>query len=523
MCRFLWILISAFTLVANPLLKFTTPIPWDQIQPEHIKPAIEQLIQEAEQRRVAYVADKSTPGWENAIAARERITKDLQQAWGLVGHLQSVNNTPALRAEFNAAQPLLTRFISTLGLDTAVYSRVKAYAATAEAKALTGDRKRYLGIVMDDYRRSGVALDEAKRTRLLQLRQQISQLSTRFAQNALDSTNAFELIITDESQLAGLPETARQAAALSARSKGKAGYRFVLQAPSIIPVLQYSQNAELREKLSRAAASIASAEPFNNRPIIEQIVELRRELASILGYKNFADYQSEQRMAQSGQGIKDFLSKLETQSRAAFEKESAALLEFRRALEGKDAPALRNWDTQFYTEKLRQKEFQFDQNELRPYLELNKVLTGMFGLVKQLYGIEVIELKTIPVWNPQVRAYRINDNSGKELATFYADFFPRESKRSGAWMNGFFVGSSEGGKGTPHIGTIVSNITPPNASGAALLSHSDVITVFHEFGHLLHLAFREGSLLALNRTNVPWTSLNCRRRSWRTSLGKNPC
>jgi oligopeptidase A len=491
-------------LTANPLTKFSTPIAWDQIQPQHIRPAMEEHIRQAEGLRAALAASKAPPTWANTIQARFEITENLQQAWGLVNHLQAVNNSPELRKEFNATQPLVTRFTSALGLDAAIYARVSAYAATAEAKALQGDRKRMLGIILDEYRRSGVTLEPAKRARVLELRQQLAQLSAKFAQNALDSANQFEMVVEDEAQLSGLPADARQAARMSAKSKGKEGYRFTLQAPSIQPVLQYAEQSGLREKLARASASIASGGAYDNRPIVAQITGLRRELAALLGYSNFADYQTELRMAKAGRGVQEFLAKLESQSRAAFERESAELLRYRKQVEGPEATPLMSWDLGFYSQKLRQKEFQFDQNELRPYFELNGVLKGMFGLVRQLYGIEVVEVKDLPVWHPQVRAFRVNDADGALLATFYADFFPRESKRSGAWQNNFYVGYQRDGKRIPHIGTIVSNITPPNAAGAALLTHSEVSTVFHEFGHLLHLALREGSLQLLNATTVPW-------------------
>ncbi len=504
MVRFLPLALFAATAFANPLLKFSTPVPWDQIRPEHVVPAIEEHLKVAEQRRAALVADRSAPTWANTIDARYRITEDLGLAWGMVTHLQSVNNSPELRKAFNQAQPLVTRFQSALALDPAIYERVKAYAATSEAKQLTGSRQRMLGIILDDYRRSGVTLVEDKRKRVLELRQRLSQLSTQFAQNALDSANAFELIVTDEAELKGLPDNAKQAAQLSARTKGKQGYRFTLQAPSAQPVMLYAENAALREKIARAQSTIAAAPPYDNRPVVEQILTARAELAQLLGYKNFADYQTELRMAQSGEGVQKFLADLEAKSRAAFDRENAQLVAFRRSLEGASAADLRTWDVGFYSQKLRQKEFQFDQNELRPYFELNRVLEGLFGLTKQLYGVDVTELKGMPVWNPQVRAFRITDAGGRELATFYADFFPRESKRSGAWQNSFYVGSSEGGKRVPHIGTIVSNITPPNAAGHALLTHAEVSTVFHEFGHLLHLAFREGDLRMLNQTSVPW-------------------
>lgn len=495
MSRFCLFLLSLGVLSANPLLKFTTPIPWDQIQPAHIQPAIDQHLKDAEARRTSYLAQTAKPTWDNTIEARERIAEDLTQSWGLVAHLQSVNNTAELRKEFNATQPRLTAFLNALGLDSGIYERVKAYAATNEAKSLTGPKKRVLELILADYRRSGVTLDAAKRARVLELRQKLSQLSTQFAQNALDSTNAFELLVTDESQLAGLPEINRAAASRAAAGKG---YRFTLQAPSMIPVLTYADSSEIREKISRAQTAIASSGKFDNRPVIEQILGLRRELANLLGYQTFADFQSELRMARSGRAIQTFLAGLEGKTRDAFDTEVATLQAF------SGTKTLRAWDTAYYTQKLRQKEFQFDQNELRPYFELSRVLGGLWGLVHELYGIRVTELKDTPVWNPQVRAFRIDDADGTQLATFYADFFPRESKRAGAWCNSFYIGYHDAKTRVPHIGTIVSNITPPGADGKALLTHAEVQTVFHEFGHLLHLAFREGPLRALNTTQVPW-------------------
>ena len=500
---FLWF-IAALSLGANPLLKFTTPIPWDQIQPQHIAPAIEQHLKDAEARRASYAASTAPRTWENTIEARDLISEDLQRAWGLVNHLMAVNNSPSLRKEFNAAQPLVTRFQSALALDTSVYEKVKTFAATAQAKSLTGPRKRLLEVILEDYRRSGVTLPAEQRAKVLSLRQQLSQLSTKFGQNALDSTNAFELNLSNESELAGLPQSARDAASQRAKDKGQSGYRFTLQAPSIQPVMQYANNADLREKLSHAQSTIASQDPYDNRPLIAKTVELRRELAALLGFQTFADYQLELRMAKNGQTVKDFLARLETQTRSTFDKEATALLNFRRSVEGPQAPPLKTWDTAYYTQKLRQKDFDFDQDELRPYFELNRTLDGLFALVKQLYGIEVVHLKDLPVWNPQVRAYRINDASGTQLASFYADFFPRESKRSGAWQNSMLTGWVVGDKRTPHIGVIVTNITPPNADGQALLSHTEVSTVFHEFGHLLHLALSEGPLRRLNGTSVAW-------------------
>jgi oligopeptidase A len=489
---------------ANPLIELKFPIPWEEIRPEMIAPAMDHHLKVAGQRRATLAAAKGPRTWANTIAAREEISGDLDRAWGWVMHLLAVNNSPALRREFNAVQPRVVRFQSGLPLDPALHEQLQEYAASAEAKGLKGDRKRLLEVMLERDRRSGVSLSADKRARVLELRQQLSQLSAKFSQNALDSLNSFEMLVEEEKDLAGLPEEARKAARASAEAKGKAGYRFTLQAPSLLPVMEYASDRDLREQMQRANWSVGAGEPFNNRPLVEKIVELRRELAALLGYGNFADYQLEPRMAGSGSRVQAFLRDLEDKTRAAYEREKNELGDFRKSLEGADAPAMEFWDERYYQTKLRQKRFAFDQNELRPYFELNRVLAGLFGLVKDLYGIEVSERKDLPVWQEQVRAFVIRNGRGEELATFYADFFPRESKRSGAWQNSLQVGAAGPGGRTPHVGVIVTNITPPNAQGVSLLTHREVETVFHEFGHLLHLALSEGPLRELNGTNVAW-------------------
>lgn len=488
----------------NPLIELKLPVRWNEIRPEQIAPAMEHHLKVAEQKRAALVATKGPRTWANTMEAREAITEDLSRAWGLVTHLQSVNNTPELRREFNAVQPKVVRFLSGLSLDAGLHVQLMEYAASDEAKALKGEKKRLLTVTLDADRRSGVSLAAEKRARVLELRQQMSQLSSKFAQNALDSLNAFELLVEDEKELAGLPEAARKAAAASAKAKGKTGYRFTLQAPSIQPVMEYAENRELREKLTRAMWQVGAVEPYDNRPLIARTVELRRELAGLLGYQTFADYQLALRMAGSGAKVQGFLGDLEAKTVAAYEREKKALVDYRKSVEGAEAPALTLWDERYYQTKLRQKLFAFDQDELRPYFELNRVLAGMFGLVKDLYGIEVSERKDLPVWHEQVRAFAIRNGRGEELATFYADFFPRESKRSGAWQNSMRVGYTGPQGRVPHVGVIVTNITPPNGEGVSLLTHREVETVFHEFGHLLHLALSEGPLKELNGTSVAW-------------------
>ena len=374
---------------SNPLLQYTVPLPWDQIKPEHVVPAVQHHLKQAEARRLAFLAQTGTPTWANSIIDRDLIAEDLSRTFALVTHLNSVNSSPALRKEFNLAQPLVNRFQSSLALDPVIYARVKSYAATPEAQGLIGPHKRYLAVILDEYRRSGVSLSPEARAKVLALRQELSKIQTQYAQNSLDSLNAFELLVTEESELAGLPLPAKQAAAASAKSKGLNGYRFTLQAPSYTLILAYAQNAAPREKLFRAQTAIASRPPYDNRPIVTRTLELRRQLAKLLGYANFADYQTELRMAKSGQNVKDFLGDLEAKTRPFFDAEKANLL--------KSAPDLHGWDTAFYTQKLRQEQFQFGPEELRPYFELDRTLASMFALIKQLYGIRVTELKNAPV------------------------------------------------------------------------------------------------------------------------------
>lgn len=492
----LWFVAAGLTASANPLLVKRFPVPWDEIRPEHITPAVEQHLKEAEARRARYIANPQAPSWENTIVALEAVTEDLNHAWGLVSHLQGVNNSPALRREFNAVQPSVVRFQSALAMDQAIYRRVKSFAESAAGRALRGPQARLLQVMLDNYRRAGVNLPEKERQRVLELRAELSRLSTQFAQNALDSLNAFDYY-ANEDEVRGLPPTALRAAAAAAKAKGKTGYRFTLQAPSLQPVLQYADHAALREKLGRAQYTIASSGSFDNRPIIERTLALRRELASLLGYRNFADYQLELRMATAGAKVQSFLADLEAKTQAAFAREAAALRALRKQLEGSDE--LRAWDVAYYTQKLRQQQLDFDQDQLRPYFELASVLKGLFGLVQELYGIEVKPAPGLPVWHPEVRAYTITEG-GKQLATFYMDLHPRESKRSGAWQNSLRVGVT----GESHVGIIAANLTPPDENGRALLTHQEVSTVFHEFGHLLHLALADGPVRPLNGTAVAW-------------------
>lgn len=319
----------------NPLLQKGLPIPFDQIRAEHVEPAITHLLEEARQRRDAFVASPGPRTYENTMAAFEKIVEDLQRGMTIVRHLEGVASTPALRAAVNAVLPKYTEFVSGLPLDRGVYGKIKEYSETEEARALTGPRKRFLEVTLDEFRRAGAELSDKEQARLREINVEMSRLRKQFADNVLDATNEFELVITDEGKLAGLPESAKAAARESARQKGIEGWRFTLQQPSYTAVMTYLDDAAIRERMFRAYNTRAAA---SNLPVMKRILELRRERARILGFKNYADLVTADRMAKNGERVREFLRMLEDRTREFYEQENAELIEFRRSLEGPNAP-----------------------------------------------------------------------------------------------------------------------------------------------------------------------------------------
>lgn len=496
--------VLAVSAAENPLLNLGYRIPFDKVKPEHVAPAVNQLLVQAEKDRDALKNSKGPRTWANTMEPLDKLGAQLEDSFGVVRILESVASTPELRKVFNETNPKVSGFFSSLPLDAELAVKIKEYSETAEAKSLTGAKARSLKLALDDFRRNGAYLDEAKRKRLQEINTELASLSAKFGQNVLDSTNLFELIITDEKQLAGLPNSAREMAAASAKSKSKQGWRFTLQAPSFLAVQKFLDHAAIREKLYRAQITLATQGQTDNRPLMKRILELRREKASLLGYATFADFQTEDRMAKSGTNVKKFLGDLDDQSRPAFDKENAELQAFRRSLEGQNAPALQPWDVSYYAEKMRQKLYALDEESLRPYFPLDSVFDGMFALVNRIYGIQVKPAENKEVWDPAVRFYEIRDSDGTLLASFYTDFFPRENKRPGAWMNPIFYGGPDGATFKPHLGMICGNVTAPVAGKPALLTHYEVETIFHEFGHLLHLALSRSPIRTLGGTNVAW-------------------
>jgi oligopeptidase A len=438
------------------------------------------------------------------MRALDHLTEPLDCAIGVVRHLESVATYPELRAAFNAVEPLVSAFHSGIPLQEGLWNGIKAFAATPEAAGLAGERRRFLTKTVDDFRRHGADLDAAGKQRLEEIDVELARLTTRFSENVLDSTNAFELLVADQAKLAGLPASALDSARESAARKGREGWRFTLQSPDYFAVMTYLDDAAIRRQIYLAHSVRGAAGQWDNRPLVVRILELRREKARLLGFADFADLVLEDRMAHNGARAMAFLEDLKAKTERRFREENRELLEFRRSLEGPSAPDLEPWDVAYYAEKQRATLYDFDEEALRPYFPLERVAAGLFDLVNRLYGIRVSQEPGVPVWDPRVRYYNIHDQDGAFLGGFYTDWYPRENKRDGGWMDALITGGPSGGEFQPHLGLICGNLTAPVGGRPALLTHREVETIFHEFGHLLHHLLSRVEIRTLAGTGVAW-------------------
>jgi len=488
----------------NPLLSLAFHVPFDRIRTEHVEPAIGALVEDATRALEAIEAHEGPRTYEGTVHALERATERLEVAMTVVGHLEAVSSTPELRAAYNAVRPAVSAFFASIPLRPRLWQALKSYAATPEALSLSGAPRRFLKKTLDDFRRHGADLEPAGKARLEAISRELAEVTARFGQNVLDATAEWELVVEDPKALSGLPESALAAAKESAEQKGRKGYRFTLQAPSYIPLVTYADDATLRERAYRAFNARATKGPLDNAPLLSSIVRLRREQAALLGYATFADLVLEDRMAKNGDRARAFVHDLTTRARAAFERETGELTTFRKKLEGNAAPALAAWDVAYYAEKQRKALYDFDEEELRPYFPLERAVEGLFETARRLYGVQIEPNRRLSTWHPDVTCYDVSDADGTFLASFYADFYPREEKRGGAWMNGLVTGVSDDRTSSPHLGLICANVTPKVGGKPALLTHQEVTTLFHEFGHLMHHCLSRVSVRSLAGTNVAW-------------------
>ena len=481
----------------NPLTEVRFAVPFDRIRAEHVEPAIEQLLGEAQSSLEALIADTAPPTYANTLAALEDLGENLGFAMGVVGHLESVATNPELREAYNQVQPKVSAFFSGIPLNAGVWKRIRAFADTDQAAQLSPTRQRFLHKTLDDFRRNGAELDSVGKARLLEINVELAQVTTKFAENVLDATNAFDLIIEDESGLAGLPPTAIQAARESAQRKGVEGWRFTLQAPSFLAVMTYLDDAQVREKMYREYSRRAADGKFDNTGNILRVLALRKEKAKLLGFADFSDLVLEDRMAKSGARAWNFVNDLRDRTLAAFGDENQELDSFA-------GTGVLPWDLAYQAEKLRKERYDFDEEDLRPYFPYEGVLGGMFEVAQRLFGVQIEEHEDMPVWDETVQTYRIKDADGSHLGSYYADYFPRENKRDGAWMDSLITGEPTQDSFSPHLGLNCGNLTPPSGGKPALLTHREVETIFHEFGHLLHHLLSRVEVKSLAGTNVAW-------------------
>ncbi|HEX6038158.1 M3 family metallopeptidase [Longimicrobium sp.] len=494
-------------LSGNPLLSGRIPFPFDEIAPEHVVPAFRHALARGNEQLQAIIDLQAPRTYENTVQALEDVSERLSRVVRPVSHLMAVMNTPELRQEYETVLPELSAFYARMPLNPELWAAIKAYAGTDEARALTGVRQRHLTKLVRSFERAGADLPQDQKTRVETLRVELSRLTTEFANHVLDATNAWDLVITDEADLEGLPESARAQARAAAQSKGVEGWRFTLQLPSYQPFLQYAARRELRQRMYEAYMNRASSGEHDNRPLVKRILELRRELAGVLGFKDYADYALEDAMAHDGARAVAFEEDLTARTRPVWQREMAAVEAFARDELG--ITSLEPWDTAYVVERLRLARYDLDAEALRPYFPLDRVLEGLWELSRRVFGVRVRPRELAEVWHPDVRFFDVYDEDEQLLGSFYADWFPRESKRGGAWMGGMITGGPRPEGWKPHLASVVCNVSPPEGGRPALLAHREVETVFHEFDHLLHHTLSRVEVPALAGTHVPsdWVEL----------------
>jgi oligopeptidase A len=486
---------------SNPLLAGSFRIPFHLIGAEHVEPGIRQALAEARAEVAAIAGEETPPTWDNSIGRLDRALEQLSERIGPVGHLVSVAETSELRDAYNAVLPEISEFWSSIPLDKRLWARLKAYAATPEATEWEGIRRRHLDKTMRDFERAGADLPEGIKSHLKSLQVELATLQQKFSENVLDATAAYELEVTDDKRLAGVPAAAKRRFRKRAAEKGLAGWLLTLDYPSVEPILKYCRDRDLRREILVAYSTRCREGDFDNRGLLARILRIRDEVAAILGYEDFPDYVLADRMAKTGARAIDFEADLVERTRPYWERDIQQLKAHAVTL-GVDE--LEPWDMSYVMEHLRKSRYEIDDEVLRPYFPLGAVLEGMFEIVARTFGFRVEERRIGEVWHEDVRFYEIFDEDDTLLGAFYTDWFPRKEKRQGAWMNNFITGGPRGGTFAPHLGVMCGNFTPPEDDGDALLTHREVQTTFHEFGHLLHHCTSRVEIASRAGIHVAW-------------------
>ncbi len=507
----------------HPFLAPDFHIRWSTLVPAAVEPDIRHALDCAKQNiETICDQDPSTANYESTFVAFEKASELLNDGWGRLNHLDSVCDSPAQREALGKMLPEVTDFYSSLALNERLWAVIKAVGESPEIATLSDVQQRFVAETLADFRNSGADLPADQKERIAAIEAELSQITKEYSEHVLDSTNAWELVITDESQLAGLPDSAKAGAAANARAKGIAtdefsAWRFTLQFPSMFPIMQHLHDDTIRHQVWEASSKVGAVGEFDNTALVWQILVLRHEKASILGHEHFADLTLLRRMAKTGATALSFIENLHTRIHPAFLSEYKQLSQYKAAKSGQPIASLEPWEVAYWAEKQRQENYDFDEESLRPYFPVDGVMAGMFEIASRLFGITIRQLETVhyepgsapdtlltgvvEAWHPECAFYEIHDSkTAAHLGSFYADWHPRESKRGGAWMNSLHTGAL----GEPHLGLIIGNMSPPIDGKPALLTHREVETIFHEFGHLLHGLLSEVAVKSLAGTSVPW-------------------
>ncbi len=470
----------------NPLLDFSALPRFSQIKPEHVIPAVDQLLAENKTLVDALAASAEAPTWATFVQPMEDANERLSRAWGPVSHLNSVMNSAELRAAYNDCLPKITQHYAEMSQNLALFAKFKALKASAGYVLLNPAQKKIIDNELRSFRLGGAELPEDQKPRFLEIQEALARQSAKFEENLLDATNAFSLLITDATDLAGLPDDVIQAAQEAATRDGNSGWKFTLHAPSYMPIMQYADKRSLRERIYRAYVTRASefgTPELDNTALIDQIVRLRREDAKMLGFNSYAEESLATKMAETPQQVKDFLSELGARAKPYAERDMQELRAFAR--DELNLTDLQSWDATYASEKLRVARYAFSDQEVKQYFPESKVLPGMFRVVETIYGLDIRPAHA-DVWHADVKFFDLRDRSGALIGQFYLDLYAREHKRGGAWMDDALTRRRKDGAIQTPVAYLTCNFSAPVGGKPALFTHDEVNTLFHEFGHGLH-------------------------------------
>ena len=476
--------------MSNPLLqKHALPL-FSEIKPEHVKPAVEQGIQKCREAIEQALANNTEYTWENLVLPIDETDDELSRLWSPVSHMNSVVNSEELRAAYESCLPLLSEFSTWVGQHKGLYQAYQQLADSEAFKTLDTAQQKVITNALRDFQLSGIALSEEDQKTYGEIVSRLSELGSKFSNNVLDATQAFTVLIEDESELAGLPESAKDAAKALAASKEKEGWLFTLDFPSYLPVMTYSDNRELREKVYRAFVTRASeqgpnAGEFDNSAVMAEIIELRHKLAKLLGFAHYGEKSLATKMANSTEQVLGFLTDLADKSKAQGQQDYQEIIQFAEQECG--ATDLQAWDLTYYSEKLKQQRYSISDEELRPYFPEKKVVPGLFEVVHRLFGLDIKQRDGVDTWHKDVKFYDVYDSAGNLRGSFYLDLYARERKRGGAWMDEC-VGRMKLSDDTTQlpVAYLTCNFNGPVGDKPALFTHDEVVTLFHEFGHGIH-------------------------------------